>query len=135
MIMFYICYGCSYIQGTAAFRVPWGLQMIPAILLFFGLLILPESPRWLAKNNRWQEALATLALVHSHGDENDLFVQREMKEIRDEVEFYEKNDDVTWKELIKPGMLNRVHIGVFTQVGGSNSLLLTNANENRSGAN
>ncbi|KAE9378613.1 sugar transporter [Stipitochalara longipes BDJ] len=116
MIMFYICYGCSYIHGTAAFRLPWGLQMIPAILLFFGLLILPESPRWLAKNNRWQEALATLALVHSHGDENDLFVQREMKEIRDEVEFYEKNDDVTWKELIKPGMLNRVHIGVFTQI-------------------
>jgi len=58
-----------------------------------------------------------------------------MKEIRDEVEFYEKNDDVTWKELIKPGMLNRVHIGVFTQVGGSNSLFLTNANESRSGAN
>jgi hypothetical protein len=58
-----------------------------------------------------------------------------MKEIRDEVEFYEKNDDVTWKELIKPGMLNRVHIGVFTQVGGSKSLLLTNANETRSGAN
>lgn len=116
MIMFYICYGCSYINGTAAFRVPWGLQMIPAIMLFFGLLILPESPRWLAKNGRWQEALATLALVHSHGNENDVFVQREMKEIRDEVEFYAKNADVTWKELVKPGMLNRVHIGVFTQV-------------------
>ncbi len=73
MIMFYICYGCSYIHGTAAFRVPWGLQMIPAILLFFGLLILPESPRWLAKNNRWQEALATLALVRSV-DSRSLFV-------------------------------------------------------------
>jgi hypothetical protein len=114
--MFYICYGCSYINGTAAFRVPWGLQMIPALLLLFGLLILPESPRWLAKNGRWQEALATLALVHSRGNEKDLFVQREMKEIRDEVEFYNKNANVTWKELVKPGMLNRIHIGIFTQV-------------------
>jgi hypothetical protein len=45
LIMFYISYGCSYISGAAAFRVPWGLQMIPAIILFFGLFFLPESPR------------------------------------------------------------------------------------------
>jgi MFS family permease len=116
MIMFYICYGCSYIDGTAAFRVPWGLQMIPAIILFFGLFPLPESPRWLAKHDRWDEALGVLALVHAKGDTNNKFVQKEMQEIRDEVEFYRKNADVTWRELIKPTMLNRVHIGVFTQV-------------------
>ena len=116
MIMFYICYGCSFIHGTAAFRVPWGLQMIPAIVLFFGCLILPESPRWLAKHGRWDEALAVLALVHAHGDEKNTFVTKEMQEIRDEVEFYSKNADVTWMELFKPNMLNRLHIGIFTQV-------------------
>lgn len=31
--MFYISYGCSGIDGTAAFRIPWALQMIPAIVL------------------------------------------------------------------------------------------------------
>lgn len=116
MIMFYICYGCSFIHGTAAFRVPWGLQMIPAIILFFGLLILPESPRWLAKHDRWDEALHVLALTHAKGDEKNKFVEMELREIRDEVEFYRKNADVTWKELFKPSMLNRVHIGAFTQV-------------------
>lgn len=45
LIMFYISYGSSYIDGAAAFRVPWGLQMIPAIFLFFALFLLPESPR------------------------------------------------------------------------------------------
>jgi MFS family permease len=46
MIMFYISYGCSFIKGaTASFRVPWALQMIPAIVLFFGMMFLPESPR------------------------------------------------------------------------------------------
>ena len=40
----------------------------------------------------------------------------EMKEIRDAVEFDIKNADVTWKELFRPTMLNRLHIGVFTQV-------------------
>lgn len=46
MIMFYISYGCSYIKGSAAFRVPWGLQMIPAIILGFALFFTPESPRY-----------------------------------------------------------------------------------------
>jgi len=116
MIMFYICYGCSFIDGTAAFRLPWGLQMIPAIILGFGLFILPESPRWLAKHGKWEESLKVLALVHAHGNESDKFVLREMKEIKDEVDFDKNNADVTWKELFKPGMLNRLHIGVFTQI-------------------
>ena len=136
MIMFYICYGCSYIKGTAAFRLPWGLQMIPAIILFLGLLILPESPRWLAKHGRWDESLHVLALVHAHGNEQDKFVMREMKEIRDEVEFYSKNSDVTYKELLKPGMLNRLHIGVFTQV--CNVMIrydIKSLTSNRSGVN
>ena len=38
MIMFYISYGCSFIKGTAAFRLPWGLQAIPGILLFIGVV-------------------------------------------------------------------------------------------------
>jgi hypothetical protein len=114
--MFYISYGCSFVDGTAAFRVPWGLQMVPAVILFLGLLILPESPRWLAKHDRWDEALGVLALVHAHGDKNNVFVRRELQEIKDEVEFYRKNSDVTWTELFKPTMLNRVHIGAFTQV-------------------
>lgn len=60
--MFYISYGCSFIKGTAAFRVPWGLQMLPAIFLFCAMMFLPESPRWLAKKDRWEEAVNVLAL-------------------------------------------------------------------------
>ena len=48
MIMFYISYGCSFLNGTAAFRVPWGLQMIPAIILGCSLFFTPESPRYVS---------------------------------------------------------------------------------------
>jgi len=116
MIMFYISYGCSYISGTAAFRIPWALQMTPAIILVLGLLVLPESPRWLAKKGRFEESLNVLALVHAQGDSHDKFVTREMQEISDEIESDRRNADVTWKELFKPQMLNRLHIGVFTQI-------------------
>ncbi|KAF2492482.1 high affinity glucose transporter [Lophium mytilinum] len=116
LIMFYISYGCSFIKGTAAFRVPWGLQMIPAIGLFIGLLFLPESPRWLAKKDRWEECHEVLTLVHGKGDPNAPFVGRELREIEDMCEFERNNADVTYFELFKPSMINRTHIGVSTQI-------------------
>lgn len=66
LIMFYISYGTAGINGTAAFRIPWGLQMIPAILLFLFMLFLPESPRWLARKDRWEDARRVLALGKSY---------------------------------------------------------------------
>jgi hypothetical protein len=116
LIMFYISYGSSFMNGTGAFRVPWGLQMIPAIFLFAAMLFLPESPRWLAKKDRWEDAVGVLALVHGKGDVNSPFVAKEMSEIREVVEFERANADVTYMELFKPKMINRTHIGVFTQI-------------------
>jgi hypothetical protein len=116
LIMFYISYGSSFMNGTGAFRVPWGLQMIPAIFLFAAMLFLPESPRWLAKKDRWEDAVGVLALVHAKGDVNSPFVAKEMAEIREVVEFERANADVTYMELFKPKMINRTHIGVFTQI-------------------
>jgi MFS family permease len=114
--MFYISYGSSTMDGTIGFRLPWGLQMIPAIFLFAAMLFLPESPRWLAKKDRWEEAVEVLALVHAKGDPNSPFVAKEMAEIREVVEFERQNSDVTYFELFAPKMIDRTHIGVFTQI-------------------
>lgn len=114
--MFYICYGCSFVNGVGAFRIPWALQMLPAIFLFVAMMFLPESPRWLAQQDRWEEATQVLALVHAHGDTNSPFVAKELAEIREVVEFERSNSDVTYWELLKPDMINRTHIGIFTQI-------------------
>ncbi|KAB2102990.1 High-affinity glucose transporter [Alternaria gaisen] len=116
LIMYYISYGCSFLDGEKAFRVPWGLQMIPAVILAIGLIFLPESPRWLARHDRWEETQAVLTLVHGKGDPNSPFVKLELDEIRQMIEFERQNADVSFMELFKPKMLNRLHIGVFTQV-------------------
>lgn len=39
-----------------------------------------------------------------------------MDEIRQMIEFDRQNSDVSWMEIFKPKMLNRLHIGVFTQI-------------------
>ncbi|KAL4812470.1 general substrate transporter [Aspergillus spinulosporus] len=116
MIMFYISYGSSYIDGPAAWRLPWGLQMIPAVFLFFALFFMPESPRWLAKKDRWEECHDILALVHAKGNHNDPFVQTELREIREMCDFERANADASYLDLFKPNMINRTHIGMFTQI-------------------
>lgn len=111
-----ISYGCSFLKGEKAFRVPWGLQAIPAVLLFIGMWGLHESPRWLARNGKWNECRMVLADVHGKGDPTSPFVEREYKEIREMCEFERQNADVTFLELLKPNMINRTHVGVFTQI-------------------
>ncbi|KAJ5734917.1 High-affinity glucose transporter [Penicillium malachiteum] len=116
LIMFYISYGSSFLTGNAAWRLPWGLQMIPAVFLFFMFFLLPESPRWLAKHDRWEEAHKVLALVHAKGNENAPFVLTELQEIREMVEFERQNADASYIELFKGHMIYRTHVGMFTQI-------------------
>jgi sugar porter (SP) family MFS transporter len=116
LIMFYISYGSSFLAGNAAWRLPWGLQMVPAVFLFFMVFLLPESPRWLAKHDRWEEAHEVLALVHAKGDKSAPFVQTELQEIREMVEFERANSDATYLDLFKGNMIYRTHIGMFTQI-------------------
>lgn len=118
-----VSYGCSFLgggsatgQGAIAFRVPWGLQMIPAVCLFFGMIPLPESPRWLARKDRWEECHNVLALVHGKGDRDSPFVRIELQDIQEMAEFERRHKDVTYWELFYPNMINRTMIGLFMQI-------------------
>ena len=118
-----ISYGCSFIGGrksynysTAQFRVPWGLQMIPAVILNFGMLFLPESPRWLARKDRWEDCHNVLTKVHGKGDPNHPFVARELQDIREMCEFERRYKHITYLDLFRPNMVNRTHVALFTQI-------------------
>lgn len=99
--MFYISYGSSFIGSPSeptptAFRVPWAVQMVPGIFLALALIFMPESPRWLAKHERWEEAGRIIAAVHAKGDGTHPWVQAELQEIRDTIEFEKQNADVSY---------------------------------------
>ena len=102
--------------SPSAWRLPWGLQMVPAVFLHIGMMFLPESPRWLASNDRWEEAQDVLARVHAKGDHHAPFVTLELQDIRDMCEFERSNKHITYFDLFAPGMLNRTFAGMFTQI-------------------
>lgn len=120
MIFYYVSLGCSYAgdqdgRSTITFRLPWGLQMIPALFLMCMVPFMPRSPRWLASKGRYEEARQVLALVHANGDISSPLVIAELKEIQDSIEA-ESGEGSGFTDLFKGKMLYRIHIGIFTQI-------------------
>ena len=116
LIMFYMCYASSFMEGTISFRLPWALQSVPGFLLLFGLVFTPRSPRWLANKGRWEECLQVLAAVHGKGDRNNPSVQSQYQELRDIVQAEQASSAVRFSELFSQKMIPRTSIGCFCQI-------------------
>lgn len=64
-----------------AWRTPIGIQLVFAVTVVAIVFGLPESPRWLAKRGREQEAIEVLCAVNDL-PEDDEYVQGEIEAIR-----------------------------------------------------
>ncbi|KAL2824289.1 general substrate transporter [Aspergillus cavernicola] len=117
LIMYLISWGCGKgVAGAASFRIAWGIQAIPALVLLLALPFFPESPRWLASQERWEEALDVLALIHGKGNRSDPVVQVEFEEVKEAVRIAHEAKDVTFMALFGPGIWKRTLCGVSVQV-------------------
>lgn len=91
---------------------------VPVPLFVLGLLLAPESPRWLAQRNRPGEALDVLTRID--GREN---AEAEMNEILMSVQ-----EQGTWRELLRPGMRFALFLAcslaVFQQITGASILTM-----------
>ena len=72
-------------SNTTQWRVPFAVQVIPAALLVICMPIMIESPRWLAKKQRYEAALKNLAWVRNFPEDRP-YIQSEMAEIRAQME-------------------------------------------------
>ncbi|KAK9241700.1 general substrate transporter [Lipomyces tetrasporus] len=128
MIQYFIQYGCSFLDSHAAFRLPWAIQAVPAILLFTGLFWLPRSPRWLASKDHWDEVLRVLAFLRTpNNDINDPLVLAEFKEIEEQIRVERENETNSYRELFGKKMRKRLFLGMaiqgLSQLSGVNMLL------------
>ncbi|KAL2017232.1 hypothetical protein VTK56DRAFT_2391 [Thermocarpiscus australiensis] len=79
--------GCTG-QSEASWRVPFALQILPALVLGIGMLFYPESPRYYLMRDNEEKALAALTRLR-RAKPQDEALRREYLEIKAEVLFDE----------------------------------------------
>lgn len=98
-----------------------GVETLPAILYFFALLTVPESPRWLAMRGREHEALAVLEKVS--GVEQ---AKADLAVVHDSLAAQAKQERQSVKKLFQPAMKLVMTIGIsvaiLQQITGINSV-------------
>ncbi|QYU57077.1 sugar porter family MFS transporter [Weissella confusa] len=79
MLLSYIAdYALQGLPEGMAWRMMLGLAAVPAVILFLGVLRLPESPRFLVKQGKLQEARQVLSWIRQPEE-----VEAEMRDIED----------------------------------------------------
>lgn len=118
MLGFWINYGTNQhisVNSIAQWVVPLALQLAPGVLLGLGMLfICPESPRWLARQDKYEAAEAVLCDLRKLPREHE-YIVREMGEIRRQIEErstmkMSKKDQ--FMKLFQRGTRNRMAIGL-----------------------
>ncbi|MCU1527789.1 MAG: sugar transporter [Frondihabitans sp.] len=104
-------------------RYMLAVAVIPAFVLFFGMLRMPESPRWLIAKGRDDEALAVLKIVRS--EERAL---AEMEEVRQLAKIEKEEQSGGWAEIkAQPWIRRLLFIGIglaaYQQLTGINSMM------------
>ena len=107
--------------GTGENNWRWMLLVmaVPAVLLFFSLFLIPESPRWLVARQRNDEALKVL--IKSSGAEPAYY---ELLEIEQTLK---NQEEAKYAELFLPKIRPLLFIGiilaVFQQITGINTIM------------
>lgn len=97
-----------------------GSETLPALLFFFIIFFIPESPKWLIVNGRLDKASLVLNKIYSTPNE----VKEEIEVTRSSLQGETKGK---WADLLKPGILLAVIAGsaiaILGQFMGVNAVL------------
>lgn len=125
----FLAYLCNAILGVMfdgtghVWRYMLFLATLPAIFLFFGMLRMPESPRWMALKGHVGDALATLKKLRG----NEKSAVAELNEIQDSIASEAAIQKFGWSDLMRPWVRRILFIGigvaVATRFTGVNTIM------------
>ncbi|KAI0671410.1 general substrate transporter [Trametes maxima] len=115
----WVGYGCQFLSGDKQWRLPLGLQLAPAFLLFIGAQFMPRSPRWLLEKGRDDEALAVVRALHGSSPSDQEASEREFAEMQETIHAEKAVRSRSLNDLwATRGMLRRTLVAVGVQVFG-----------------
>ncbi|KAG5661248.1 hypothetical protein KAF25_005370 [Fusarium avenaceum] len=105
-----VCFGTSTLPDNRAWRIPLGLfYIVPSIVIAF-IWFVPESPRWLLRKNRVDEAWHNLRQLRK-GAFTEEQIEAEFKEIR--VSLEQEVEQGKFIELLQGNNLKRTIIVIL----------------------
>jgi sugar porter (SP) family MFS transporter len=118
--MHYALDWAEHIFITEVWRGMLGLETIPALLFFFIIFFIPESPRWLIVRQKENQATRILERIYTSTAE----VLHQLNETKSVLASEAHSD---WKALLHPGIMKAVIIGagiaILGQFMGVNAVL------------
>ena len=126
-VAYWIDFGLSYVDTSVQWRFPVAFQIIFAMLVTVGALMLPESPRWFVMRGRDQEACEVLAsLSNTTPDSDDVLSDLNLMK----ADLKSQSEKASWKTLFTFGKtqeFQRMMIGCsgqfFQQFTGCNAAI------------
>jgi SP family arabinose:H+ symporter-like MFS transporter len=104
--------------GESSWRWMLAAAAVPSIAFLFGLLLIPESPRWLISIGRRDQGQRVLARIVGE--------QSATRQV-EAVEQAAAGEEGSWHELFSPNMRKRLAVGMllalFSQITGINAVL------------
>ena len=109
----------AVLSASGRWRLMLGLSIVPGVLLVFVVLMMPESPRWLVKVGRRDDAKASLAKTQGGAD------------VGGRIDAIERDASSTtqaaWKDVFMPAIRKALWVGVglavFQQITGINAVI------------
>ncbi|KAL6647831.1 hypothetical protein ACP70R_015268 [Stipagrostis hirtigluma subsp. patula] len=117
----------AFTKAPGTWRWMLGVAGVPAVVQFALMLFLPESPRWLYRKGRKEEAEAILRRIYSAEE-----VEREIEELKESVEAEARergsSEKVSLAALVRTATVRRalvagVGLQVFQQLVGINTVM------------
>ena len=103
---------------SIGWRWMFGSGVFPSVIFLALLFFVPESPRWLAQKQRWNDAEFILARVNG---------ARKAKTELDEIKAALNIEKSSFSDIVKPGVRKALMIGIilciFSQVTGINAIM------------
>ena len=115
-----INYGVREIEESdASWRIVIGLGIFFSLPLGGGIMIVPESPRWLAQKGRWEDARMALSRLRGLKDDpQNPLVEDDLNEMREILEKERQVGTGSWAECFNPNtgipkLVYRTFLGIF----------------------
>lgn len=124
----FLAFTCNAILGNVlgdvghVWRFMLVIASLPAVVLWFGMLIVPESPRWLASKGKIGDSLRVLKQIREENQANI-----ELKEIKASVDEESKLEKSSFKDLSIPWVRRILFLGIgiaiVNQINGVNAIM------------